>query len=277
MEGYNLDPNLLVNALGRNTDCNDGIFGGGGGILWVLVLLLFGGGGLGGLGRGAGVAYGAEGQVEAAIAKAQAAGASDQLVLSAISGNRDAVMQLSNCFGLEIGKVQCGISSLERGICTLGHQQSVDTASIIQNITSGDAAMSRQLADCCCTTQRSIDRVSREIADCCCETNRNIDSVKYDMATGFCSVNTNIERSTNNLERFIEFKIDAAQAENRAGFQGIRDYMTNEKIAGLQTELQSAQFQLSQLAQTRSIVEALNSRCCPTVTCCPTTTTTGLI
>ena len=30
--------------------------------------------------------------------------------------------------------------------------------------------------------------ISREIASCCCETNRNIDSVRYDMSKGFCDV-----------------------------------------------------------------------------------------
>lgn len=253
MDGFNLDPNLLVNSLTKENR-NEGL-GGGNGMLWIFLLILFLGGGNGGLFGGNGnnaqnAAMGVEGQIEAALAKAQAAGASDQLVLNAINGNKEAINQLGNYLGMEVNQVENAIRGVEKGICDLGYQIGTDTASILAAVNSGNNSLSRQLADCCCNTQRAID------------------SVKYDMATGFCAVNTHIDHSTSFLERKMDEKIDAAQAENRAGFQGIRDYMTAEKIAALQTDLQSAQFQISQSAQTRAILEAMG-KVTPVSVSCP--------
>lgn len=224
--GYNLDPNLLVNALGRDKD--DSMFGGNG-LLWIFLLILFGGGAGFGMNR------------------AEALGCTDQLVLTAINGNKEAVNQLGAYLGTEVNQVQSAISALGNGICELGYKTQQDTASIISQITSGNAAISRQVADCCCATQRGLDQV------------------RYDMQTGFCAINTNIDKCCCNMERFVEAKIDAAQAENRAGFQAIRDYMVNEKIAGLQQDLQTAQFTLSQNAQTQRIEEYVKGLL--TVTC----------
>lgn len=224
--GYNLDPNALVNALGRDND--DGMFGGNG-LLWIFLLILFGGG----------AGFG--------VNRAEALGCTDQLVLNAINGNKEAVNSLGSYLGTEVNQVQAAITSLGNGICELGYKSGQDTASIISNITSGNAAISRQVADCCCATQRGIDQV------------------RYDMQTGFNAVNVNLDKCCCNMEKFVDSKIDAAQAENRAGFQAIRDYMVNEKIAGLQQDLQTAQFTLSQNAQTAKIEEYVKSLL--TVTC----------
>lgn len=232
--GYTLDPNMLVNALTRDND--GGAFGGNNGLLWIFLLILFGwgGNGFGGLGgNGAGTLVNdaaIQGQIEAALAKAQAAGLSDTTILTAIAGNKEAINSLGSYLGVQVGQIQTGINSLQSGLCQLGYENAQSAASIISAIQTGDASLSRQLADCCCATQRAID------------------GVNYNMERGFC-----------NLERAMEMKIDIAQAENRAGFQGIRDYMTQEKIAALQTELQSAQLQISNNAQTTAIKEYIAS------------------
>ena len=236
MMGYNLDPNLLVNALGNNNkDCNDGMLGGQGGLLWIFLLLLFGGNGFGRNNNNLANDAVITGQVEAAISKAQAAGCSDKLILEAISGNKEAISNLAIGTGSNFAQVDNALRGLEKGICDLGFKTSQETASVIAQITAGDAALSRQLSDCCCQTQRSID------------------VVRYDMANGFNEISHKIDKCCSETQQFVDKKIDAAQAENRAGFQAIRDYMVTEKMEALQTELQSAQFQLSQNAQTRAI------------------------
>ena len=241
---YSLDPNMLVNAL-ANKDDDNGL--GGNGLLWIFLLILFGGNGFGGFGRnGAGTVINDNaitGQIEAALAKAQAANLSDATILEAVKGNKEALTMIANTMGVQFESVKSSIASLQSGVCDLGYKMAQDTASIITQVSSGDAALSRQLADCCCATQRSID------------------AVKYDMATGFCQVNTNIHQSTSELERYLDHKIDVAQAENRAGFQGIRDYMVGEKIADLQNELQSAQLALQNNAQTQTLKEIIEHSC----------------
>lgn len=236
-----LDPNMLVSAL-ANKD-NDGL-GGSNGLLWIFLLILFWGGGTGFGNRGGDAAV--EGQVEAAIAKAEARGLSDTAVLNAIQGNKEAVAQIANTLGIQFEAVRNTLASMTNGICDLGYKLGQDTASLMSAISGGNASLSRQLADCCCATQRSID------------------SVKYDMASGFCQVNTNIDKSTFHLERYIDKKFEQAQFENRAGFQGIRDYLVGEKIATLQNDLQAAQLVLQNNAQTQAIMNYIDSKCTST-------------
>lgn len=236
-----LDPNMLVSAL-ANKD-NDGL-GGSNGLLWIFLLILFWGGGTGFGNRGGDAAV--EGQVEAAIAKAEARGLSDTAVLNAIQGNKEAVAQIANTLGIQFEAVRSTLASMTNGICELGYKLGQDTASLMSAISGGNASLSRQLADCCCATQRSMD------------------SIKYDMASGFCQVNTNIDKSTFHLERYIDKKFEQAQFENRAGFQGIRDYLVGEKIATLQSDLQAAQLVLQNNAQTQAIMNYIDSKCTST-------------
>lgn len=236
-----LDPNMLVSAL-ANKD-NDGL-GGSNGLLWIFLLILFWGGGTGFGNRGGDAAV--EGQVEAAIAKAEARGLSDTAVLNAIQGNKEAVAQIANTLGVQFEAVRSTLASMTNGICDLGYKLGQDTASLMSAISGGNASLSRQLADCCCATQRSMD------------------SIKYDMASGFCQVNTNIDKSTFHLERYIDKKFEQAQFENRAGFQGIRDYLVGEKIATLQSDLQAAQLVLQNNAQTQAIMNYIDSKCTST-------------
>lgn len=236
-----LDPNMLVSAL-ANKD-NDGL-GGSNGLLWIFLLILFWGGGTGFGNRGGDAAV--EGQVEAAIAKAEARGLSDTAVLNAIQGNKEAVAQIANTLGVQFEAVRSTLASMTNGICELGYKLGQDTASLMSAISGGNASLSRQLADCCCATQRSMD------------------SIKYDMASGFCQVNTNIDKSTFHLERYIDKKFEQAQFENRAGFQGIRDYLVGEKIATLQSDLQAAQLVLQNNAQTQAIMNYIDSKCTST-------------
>ena len=236
-----LDPNMLVSAL-ANKD-NDGL-GGSNGLLWIFLLILFWGGGTGFGNRGGDAAV--EGQVEAAIAKAEARGLSDTAVLNAIQGNKEAVAQIANTLGIQFEAVRNTLASMTNGICDLGYKLGQDTASLMSAISGGNASLSRQLADCCCATQRSMD------------------SIKYDMASGFCQTNTNIDKSTFHLERYIDKKFEQAQFENRAGFQGIRDYLVGEKIATLQNDLQAAQLVLQNNAQTQAIMNYIDSKCTST-------------
>ena len=90
-------------------------------------------------------------------------------------------------------------------------------------------------------------------------TNRNIDAVRYEAAKNTCDV---ITAGTLNTRDIID-------SQNQ-GFQRILDFMTNDKIESLRTELQAAQLQLGNLSQTNTIIDAL--RPCPRpayITCSP--------
>ena len=77
---------------------------------------------------------------------------------------------------------------------------------------------------------------------CCCETNRNIDSVRYENSRNTCDIITAANANTQKiLDTLCENKIES-----------LRD-----KIAERDLMLQSAQYQLSQLSQTATLINTL--------------------
>lgn len=193
-----MSPADLRAVMGNNND--DGFGFGGNGAWWIIILLLFGwggrgygfGGGLGG-GQGGGYGYPCCG-TPATQADLSAAFASNS-VLSGINGIDSALCQGFN--GLNTAILQNGYNT-QAGINTLSHQ----------------------LADCCCTTQRAIDRVA------------------YENQSNTCALQNTIQNTTRDV-------IENANANSRA----ILDFLTNDKIATLTAENQSLKFQASQTAQ----------------------------
>ena len=106
--------------------------------------------------------------------------------------------------------VNQGFAGVNNAICTLGYQNQ-----------AGFNMLSRELADCCCTTQRAID------------------SVKYENAKNTCDI------------------IRAGQDNTRA----ILDYLTSEKISSLQAENSGLKAQISNDRQSAYIVNALSPKC----------------
>lgn len=126
--------------------------------------------------------------------------------------------------------VQLGFSGLNSTICA----QQYDTAQMINamNVTNLQStnAIQAQLANCCCTIERGLDRLS-------CEGATN---------TG------------------------AIIAAGQANTQRILDYLCNEKIEALRAENTLLTSQLSQNAQTRTIIDTLLPVAKPAyITCSP--------
>ena len=77
------------------------------------------------------------------------------------------------------------------------------------------------------TLCQGFNGLSREVADCCCTTQRGIDGINYNLATQACDIKHAINDST----------------------RSILDFLTTDKIATLQAENQSLKFKASQAEQ----------------------------
>lgn len=160
--------NYSLSDLAAVTRDNDG-FGsmGGGWLAWILLFALFGGNGFGFGGRG-----------QTATTDEVAAGFNFQGINSKLN---------------ELTAGQANINqNLGNAICQLGYQSLEQTNSI-----------ERQIADCCCTTQRAID------------------SVKFDMANYSAATNATIT----------------------AGVQKVLDKLCADQTAALQARVQSLELQ----------------------------------
>ena len=122
----------------------------------------------------------------------------------------------------------------------------IDAALATQGIESGITGIGTQLCNGFAGVNSAIANLGYQNQQCCCDLKQAIGDVNYNMAA-----HTNILQNTvNNGFR------DVIEAQN-AGTQRIIDTITQDKIQSLQTELQSAQLQLSNVAQTNNIINAL--------------------
>lgn len=187
--------NYTLSDIAAVTDGNrGGMFGGNGDWgAWIILFLLFGmfgRGGWGGFGGGNGAPCATQGDVRAAV---------DQQTL---------------------------ISKLDQQ--TYGLADS--TYALNNAITGGFYGVERQLADCCCTTQRAID------------------GVNYNMAKGFCDLGNVMNSNTRDI-------LENQNCNTRA----ILDFLTNDKIATLTAENQSLKLTASQANQNAVLMAAMDA------------------
>jgi hypothetical protein len=112
-------------------------------------------------------------------------------------------------------------------------------AGLNNTITTGFAGVNNAVCTLGYNQAALVNGLSRELADCCCTTQRNIDSLRFDISKGFCDV------------------IRAGQDNTRS----ILEYLTSEKIAGLQAENAGLKAQISNDRQSAYLLSELKE--CP--------------
>ena len=216
----------------RNDGCNSGMWGGE----WFAYLILFAllGGGFGGFGGfgGGGIlpwllfgngGFGGGCGSQCATQADLAAGFNNSAVLSNLNdlalGQAGIQQTLCQGFNGVNTTVLQGFNGVDNAICNLGY-----------NVQGGFNSLSHQLSDCCCQTQRAIDRVA------------------YENQSNTCALQNTINSTTRDI-------IDNANANSRA----ILDFLTQDKISTLTAENQALKFQASQTAQNAYIGATVDS------------------
>lgn len=133
----------------------------------------------------------------------------------------------------------------------------IDAALSTQGIENGITGIGTQLCNGFNGVNSNIANLAAQMASCCCDLKQGQGEISYNLAA-----QTNILQNTvNNNGTAIQQALnngfrDVIDAQN-AGTQRIVDMITQDKIQSLQTDLQSAQLQLSNQAQTNNIINAL--------------------
>ena len=132
-------------------------------------------------------------------------------------------------------------------------------AGVQQTLCQGFSGVNASIMQAQNGIQNAICQLGYEQQNCCCQTQRAIDGVNYNMAQNTCNITNAINNSTRDI-------IDA----QRDGTNAILNFLTQEKISSLQAENAALTAQLSQNAQTRTLIDTL--RPCPQpayITCSP--------
>ena len=233
-KGYNLSDIAAVTGNNRGGS-GDGMFGDNG--WWIILLFLFAGWGGrgGGFGNNGGGGMGNEytfmtpwatqNDVRAAVDQQTLISKLDQQTY----GLADSTYALNN-------SITSGFHGVDNAICNLGYQTQ-----------QGFNALAHQMSDCCCETQRIIER-------------------------GFCDTNYNLASQAAATQRAISESTRDIIDSNNAGVRSILDFLTQDKIATLTAENQSLKFAASQAqqnafiaanqeAQTAELIRRLDTPC----------------
>ena len=239
-EGNGLDLATFINSAcrGGGDGFGDGFGNGGNGFLWLLLFLMMGGRWGNGWG-GEGGAQGAGAQaVEKAVVEARAAGLSDQVVLDAIHGNDAALAQIASTLNCGIGDLRNAICGIDKSILQLSSQLGMSGQQIINAIQSGNCALTSQLANCCCEMKQLVTTLNYENRIANMQQTEHLTGV---MNAGFAGVQNRLD----------------------AGFQGLQDYLTSEKIDGLRQKVTTLENAANNANQTAAINAYVNAAVTP--------------
>ncbi len=161
--------------------------------------------------------------------------------------------------------------------CTPATAQGMTDAFNFSQLDNGVRGLERGLCDGFYTTNNSINAVAAAVQNCCCQTQKSISDLGYQTQAGFCQLGNQLQSCCCDVERGQDaIKYAMSQGFNQLLVAGdkntdrIINYMTQTEMDKLRTELQSAQFQLSQLSQTSNIINQLMPVAKPAyLTCSP--------
>ena len=133
----------------------------------------------------------------------------------------------------------------------------IDAALSTQGIESGITGIGTQLCNGFNGVNSNIANLAAQMANCCCDLKQGQGEISYNLAAQTNILQNTVNNNGNAIQQALNSGFrDVIDAQN-AGTQRIVDMITQDKIQSLQTDLQSAQLQLSNQAQTNNIINAL--------------------
>lgn len=289
--GISVADALALKNSGNNNGNQDGFLGGGQGAWWVIILILFFA--FAGFGRNNGNSGngGGNGTNTVVIPANMGFGGSN----GGYNACCTPATQQSLTDAFNFNQLDNGVRGLERGLCdgfynaslmtaNLGTQMqqgfcSTDRANLqsfnaLGNAVNGVSSVVRDgfngvqsaiaqtnynMKDCCCGTEKLImqagynnqanfNSVANQLSSCCCDLKAGQKDIAYALAQQTCDIINNNDKNT---DRII-------------------NHLVQTEMDSLRNELQTAQFQLSQQAQTRTLIDQILPVAKPAyITCSP--------
>lgn len=222
-----------------NNNNGFGLGGWGGGILGFILGALIANGGF--FGNGFGGNFGGYG-----IANQMNNDNNTDLIMNAINGTDANVRLLATTLNADVNEVRGAINSVQNAIQQVGAQNGMGFLQVTNALQSGNAAISRQLCECCCenrllTAQQGYEsRIAtiEQTNQLGTQAERNTRSITDAIA----AQSTLITKEFCDLkERELQNKIDSLTADNALlrsnASNAMQTAFINEKFANIQSEL----------------------------------------
>jgi len=144
--------------------------------------------------------------------------------------------------GFDFNQLDNGIRNIQSSLCGIDNNILAQGNAINQNVSQQGSDNRYVMQSVGNQLGTNIAQLGFGVQNGFCETGRAIDSVKYEMANNTCRITSN---ATENTQKVLD-KLCQMEAAAK-----------DQKIADLQTELQAAQLQLGNNAQTQNLINSL--------------------
>lgn len=207
---------LMLPEYGNNNQNGLGLGGWGGGVLGFILGILLGNNGMFGNGFGGFGGYGLANQMNNDN--------NTDLIMNAINGTDSDVRLLATTLNADINEVTSAIHAVQGAIQQVGAQNGMGFLQVVNALQSGNAALSRQLCECCCenrllTTQQGYEGRIQTIEQTNA-LNGTINANGRAITDAIASLQTNMTREFCEVrERDMQNKIDT-QAETITQLRG---------------------------------------------------------
>lgn len=159
----------------------------------------------------------------------------------------------------DFANIERKIDSVNQGLCDGFYQQAQLVNGTNMAMANGFAQAELSRSNQQAALMQQLNAMQMQAANCCCENRAAIAQVRYDMAAQACDTRNTVQNATRDI-------IDNANQNSRA----ILDFLTQSKLADLQSENQGLKLAASQAAQNNYLISQL--RPCPSpayITCNP--------
>lgn len=155
----------------------------------------------------------------------------------------------------DFANVERKIDSVNQGLCDGFYQQAQLVNGTNMAMANGFAQAELSRANQQAALMQQLNAMQMQAANCCCENRAAIAQVRYDMAAQACDTRNTVQNATRDI-------IDNANSNSRA----ILDFLTQSKLADLQSENQGLKLAASQAAQNSYLVSQLRPSPIPAYT-----------
>lgn len=155
----------------------------------------------------------------------------------------------------DFANVERKIDSVNDGLCNGFYQQAQLANGTNMAMANGFAQAELSRSNQQAALMQQLNAMQMQAANCCCENRAAIAQVRYDMAAQACDTRNTVQNATRDI-------IDANNQNSRA----ILDFLTQSKLADLQSENQGLKLAASQAAQNSYLVSQLRPSPIPAYT-----------
>ena len=155
----------------------------------------------------------------------------------------------------DFANVERKIDSVNQGLCDGFYQQAQLVNGTNMAMANGFAQAELSRSNQQAALMQQLNAMQMQAAECCCTTQRSIEGVRYDMAAQACDTRNTVQNATRDI-------IDANNQNSRA----ILDFLTQSKLSDLQAENQGLKLAASQAAQNSYLVSQLRPSPIPAYT-----------